>query len=414
MLTAPTRAADPRVKRLAAKLYGYSFLDEFILLYPVYALLFSDTGLSTAQISSLFVIWSVTGFLLEVPSGVWADAMSRRLLLVLGPLLTAAGYALWVAAPSYWTFAAGFVLWGAKGALQSGAFEALVYEELDRLGAADRYARTIGRATSAGVVAVMLAITAAAPVFAAGGYLAVGVASVLAGLLTAGIAATFPEHRAAGGRPGGPEADEDAAPDGYVAALRAGVAEARGNRRVWSALLLVPAITAIWGALEEYDVLLIRDTGVPVAAVPLLALLVWAGVTGGGLLAGFGARLPTRAFAGTLALGAVALAAGAGSGVPAGIALVAVAFGVFQMASVVVGARLQERITGPSRATVTSLAGLGTEVVTILVYGGYALASTVASHQVVFALFAVPYLLIALGLGAVHRRNAAPRHRQVA
>jgi MFS family permease len=404
MLTAPTHAADPRVKRLAAKLYGFTFLDEFVLLYPVYALLFSDTGLSTAQISSLFVIWSVTGFLLEVPSGAWADATSRRLLLVIGPLLTAAGYALWIAAPSYWAFAAGFVLWGAKGALQSGAFEALVYEELDRLGAADRYARTVGRATSAGVVGAMLAIAAAAPVFAAGGYPAVGAASVLACLLTAGIAATFPEHRAAG-RWDGPDDDAAGTPEGYVAALRAGLVEARGNQRVRSALLLVPAVTAVWGALEEYDVLLIRDTGVPVAAVPLLVLLIWAGVTGGGLLAGLGARLPTRAFAGALAVGAVALAAGAGSGVPAGMALVAVAFGIFQMASVVVDARLQERITGPSRATVTSLAGLGTEVVTILVYGLYALASTVAGHRVVFALFAVPYLVIALRLGRAATRR---------
>ena len=100
MLIAPPRAPEARVKRLAAKLYAYSFLDDFVLLYPVYSLLFADTGLSTAEISSLFVIWSLTGFLLEVPSGVWADVVSRRLLLVAGPLLTAVGYGPWVAVPS--------------------------------------------------------------------------------------------------------------------------------------------------------------------------------------------------------------------------------------------------------------------------------------------------------------------------
>jgi MFS family permease len=399
MLTSPARVDDTGAKRLAAKLYAYSFLDEFVLLYPVYALLFADTGLSTAEISSLFVIWSLTGFLLEVPSGVWADVVSRRLLLAIGPLLTAIGYSLWVAVPSYWAFAAGFVLWGAKGALQSGAFEALTYEELDRLGAADRYARTVGRATSAGLIGVMVALAAAGPVFAAGGYLAVGAASVVGCVLTGAVAATLPEHRSRH-RPD----DETELPGGYAATLRAGLSEARRSRPVRSALLLVAAVTAIWGALEEYDVLLIRDAGVPVAAVPVLALLIWSGVTAGGLLAGQGARLRTPAFAATLALGAVALAAGAGSGVPAGIALVAVAFGVFQMASVVADARLQEWITGPSRATVTSLAGLGTEVVTIAVYASYALASTVAAHRLVFAFFAVPYLLIAVVLGLGHRR----------
>ena len=73
-----------------------------MLLYPVYTLLFSDTGMSVWQISSLFVIWSVSSLVLEVPSGAWADATSRRRLLVIGPLLTAVTFGLWVAAPGYW------------------------------------------------------------------------------------------------------------------------------------------------------------------------------------------------------------------------------------------------------------------------------------------------------------------------
>ena len=125
--------------------------------------------------------------MLEVPSGAWADAVSRRLLLWLGPLLTAAGFALWVLVPSYWAFAVGFVLWGAGGALGSGALEALVYEELERLGAAERYARVMGRARAAGHARPWsCAMALAGPVFAWGGYPAVGAASVLACLLDRG------------------------------------------------------------------------------------------------------------------------------------------------------------------------------------------------------------------------------------
>src|SRR5690242_14663526 len=155
------RLPDRRVKRLAATLYAYSFLDDFVLLYPVYALLFSDTGLSVWQISSLFAIWSASSLILEVPSGAWADAVSRKLLLVTGPLLTAVGFTLWVSAPSYWAFAAGFVLWGAKGALMSGALEALVYEELDRSAGSRRYAKIMGRAKAAGTIGVVLAMAIA-------------------------------------------------------------------------------------------------------------------------------------------------------------------------------------------------------------------------------------------------------------
>ena len=92
--------SGPAVRRLTVTLYGYAFLDDFVLLYPVYALLFSDTGLTVWQISSLFCLWSLTGVLLEIPSGAWADAVSRRLLLCLAPLVTAVAFAGWVLVPS--------------------------------------------------------------------------------------------------------------------------------------------------------------------------------------------------------------------------------------------------------------------------------------------------------------------------
>ncbi|WP_326796890.1 MFS transporter [Streptomyces sp. NBC_01808] len=440
---------------MAACFYAYSFLDDFVLLYPVYALLFADHGLSLWQISSLFVIWSLTSLLLEVPSGAWADAFSRRLLLCAGPLLTGVGFTLWILAPSYWAFAAGFVLWGAKGAFASGALEALVYEELGRAGAADRYARTLGRGRAAGTVGVMASMAAAAPVFAAGGYAAVGAASVASCLLGAAVATRFPEHRAAaagaetvrargqgpaggeaapdgeppsGGNAGGsgsarrgdgqgassgvdagPPADADAGPDsgdpelGWVGTLRAGLAELRAEPSVRGALLLVPAVVAVWGSLDEYTPYLVREAGVADPAVPLYLLLIWAGAAAGGLLAGRveergrAARTPAGVLAALLAGSAVALAAGGLLGTAVGIALVGVAFGGFQVATVLAEARLQERITGPARATLTSLAGVGTDLGTIAVYGAYGLLGSAAGlgHGAAFAVCALPYLVVA-------------------
>ncbi|CAM5717385.1 hypothetical protein SALBM311S_05276 [Streptomyces alboniger] len=385
MTLSPARVPVTGVRKLTATLYGYAFLDDFVLLYPVYALLFADTGLSIWQMSSLFVLWSLTGVLLEVPSGAWADAVSRRLLLWLGPLLTSVGFALWVLAPSYWAFAVGFVLWGVRGALGSGALEALVYEELVRLGAADRYAPVMGRARAAGLLAVMASMAAAGPVFAFGGYPAVGAASVLACLLTALTATRFPEQRTPG-----------AGGDNWAATLRDGLAAARGDRALRRALLLVPAVGAVWGALDEYTPLLVRDTGVPDRVVPYLLLLIWAGATAGSLLAGPAERLGSRGLGALLGVAALALAVGAGARTPVGLVLVAVAFGGFQLATVLADVRLQHRIEDTGRATLTSVASLGTELATIVVYGAYATLSQNASHGTVFALFAVPYLVTAL------------------
>nr|BFE85928.1 hypothetical protein GCM10020093_085290 [Planobispora longispora] len=192
----------------------------------------------------------------------------------------------------------------------------------------------------------------------------------------------------------------------------------RGNRSVRRALLLVPATAAVWGALEEYVALLVEETGVPTSSVPLWVLLVWAGVTAGSLLAGAGRRMTARSFAALLALAALALGGGAAAAHPGGLVLVTAAFCVFQMATLVADARLQERITGPSRATVTSLANLGTDLATVLVYGVYAALSAFAGHGMIFALLAVPYLGLALAVAydarvcekARMRRRVTPEH----
>ncbi|MGW5621312.1 MFS transporter [Streptomyces olivaceus] len=389
----PMRAHRPAAtRRLARTLYASAFCDEFILLYPVYALLFSDTGLSVWQMASLFALWSLTGVLLEVPSGVWADTVSRQLLLVLGPLLTATGFALWVLVPSYGAFALGFVLWGAGGALGTGALEALVYDELERTGEAGQYARLMGRARALGIAATMTAMGLAGPVFAWGGYHAVGAASVLTCLAAAAVATRFPEHRApsAGG-------------ERWTAPLRAGLAEARADRSVRGALLLVPAVTAVWGALDEYTPLLALETGVAPDAVPWLLLMIWAGATAGSLLAGTAASLSAHGFAALLAGSALALAVGALAGTPAALVLVALAFGGFQLATVLADVRLQRRIDDTGRATLTSVAGLGTELGNLATYGAYAAVATYAGHGTAFALSAVPYLLTALLLTGAAR-----------
>lgn len=398
MTLSPARVPATGIRRLTRTLYGYAFLDDFVLLYPVYALLFADTGMSLWQISSLFALWSITAVVLEVPSGALADAVSRRLLLWVGPLFNAVGFGLWVLVPSYWAFALGFVLWGIGGALCSGSFEALAYDELDRLGAADRYARVTGRVRAARLVATMAAIGLAGPVFAQGGYSTVGVGSVLACLLAAVVATRLPEHRT---RPehGG---------DGWWKTLRTGLAEARGNPSVRGALLLIPAVAAVWGALDEYTPLLVRDTGVAEMTVPYLILLIWTLVTVASLLTGPAERLGTTGLAWLLAGSALALAVGAWAGTPAGIALVGLAFGGFQLAEVLADVRLQHRIDESRRATLTSVASLGTELVTVATFGAYALLGTGAAHSTVFAVLAVPYLVTALALARSRAATARP------
>ncbi|MCW3842039.1 MFS transporter, partial [Micromonospora yasonensis] len=100
-----------------------------------------------------------------------------------------------------------------------------------------------------------------------------------------------------------------------------------------------------------------------------------------------------------------ALVAGALVGRPVGFVLLAVAFAAFQLATVLADVRLQARITGSARATVTSVAGMATDLTIIAFYGAYGVVAGVAGNAVAFALAAVPYLGVALWL--VARRVAA-------
>jgi MFS family permease len=388
-------------RRLVATLYTYAFLDEFVLLYPLYTLLFARTGLSTGQISSLFVLWSLTALALEVPTGAWADAVSRRLLLCLGPLLGALGFGLWVAVPSYPAFAAGFVLWGAKGALISGALEALVYEELADGGAEDRFAQVWGRAQAFGLVAVVAAIVLASPVVAVGGYAAVGAASVVAGLAQALAGVVLPEHRRA--RHG---ADE---PSELLATVRSGWRLVREDGRVRQAVLLVPAVVAIFMSLEEYTPLLAAAGGASEREVPWWEAVLWVGMTLGGLAAGRAHGVGSRGLAALVAIAAMLVMAGAASGRAAGLVLVAVAFGLLQIGTVLTQTRLQQAVTGPARATVTSLTSLADDLAALPVYLAYGWLADAAGDGVAFAVLALPYLVTA---GWILRADAArPRVR---
>jgi MFS family permease len=426
------------VRPLARRLYAYALLDDLIPLYPLYAVIFSDHGLSGGQISSLFVLWSAVVFLLEIPSGAWADTFSRRTLLTVGPVLSGAGFALWTFLPSYPAFAAGFVLWGLQSAMRSGTLESLVYDELARHGIAAAYPRLASRSRAIGLTATLVATAAATPLFTLGGYSLVGGVSVASCLLMAAVGAGFPvppAHRAGlpgrdgepgppgpAGRPDGepgstgpPSPDgqpepESAVAGGYLAILRAGLAESISSPPVRHVVLLVAVLGGML-AIDEYFPLLAISVGAGPDEVPLLVLLPTLGTVVGALAAARYAATHRNGLALVIGVGAVGLGAGSVVAHPAGFLLIAIGYGLIQLALVVAEVRLQDRIDGPARATVTSVAGFGADVVAVLMYISYGLGSAVLDPAATLAVLALPPLGIAVVLAASgpRRRPREPR-----
>ncbi len=365
-------------------------LADAVPLYPLYALLFADTGLSAAEISALFALWSFMGVVAEVPSGALADRFGRRTAIVLAGVLQAAGYAMWIALPGFPGFAAGFALWGLGGAMASGAFEALLYDGLAAAGEADRYAGVLGRVEAA-ALAVQVPIAGAATVlFAAGGYTLAGIVSVGTSLAAAAVAATLPGVR--------PEREDDGEL-GYLATLRAGVAEAAGSPPVRAAVLGVAGLTAFDG-LEEYFPLLAADWGVPTEAIPLALLAVPLAGALGAALGGRAALLGSGGMTLMLLVASAALGAAGVLAHPAGLVGVTVFYGLYRLAVVIADARLQQRIDGPARATVTSVAGLATDLAAMVLYSAWAAGGL----ALVTALAVLAALLVPGRVGPARRR----------
>lgn len=337
----------------------------------------------------LFAIWSAVGIVAEVPTGALADRFSRRGALVVAGVLQAAGYTLWIALPSFPGYAAGFVLWGLSGALVSGALQALLYDGLAAAGAEAHYPRVLGRVTAAGLVGQLPAAAAATVLFPLGGYPLVTWVSVGCCLAASVLATRLPEA------PRPVAADEDGEP-GLLAGLRAGLAVVRTGRGVRPAILTVAVLTSV-DTLDEYFPLLARDWGVPTHLNPLatlgIPLVGAAGAALGGAATALG-RVRTLA----LVLGAAGMLLGAAglARQPAGLGAVALFYGLYRLVLVNADARFQERIDASSRATVASVAGLGTEV---FVFGFYA-AWVLGGVLLIAALVSVIAVLLPRLLGA--------------
>ncbi|GAA2548356.1 MFS transporter [Pseudonocardia hydrocarbonoxydans] len=369
-------------------MFGWALLADAVALYPLYALLFADTGLSDAEISLLFAIWSVVGIVAEVPTGALADRFSRRTCLVASGVLQAAGFALWTAAPGFGVFAAGFVLWGLGGVLASGAQEALLYDGLVAAGAQRHYAAVNGRISAAELAAQLPAAGLATLLFPLGGYVLVGWVSVATCLAAAFVASTIPEA---------PRAPGDDDESGYLDTLRDGLRIAASRPGVPGVVAAAALVTSVDG-VEEYFPLLVASWGVPVALVPVADLPIVLGGMAGAALAGRAAGLRAGWLAALLAVSMV-LFAGAGIVAhPAGIVGVVLFYGGYRAVLAVTDARLQDRIDSASRATVTSVAGMGADVATIGLYALWALGGVTA--------VAVTGLLLAALLPALLR---APR-----
>ncbi len=376
-------------------LYAFFFFGgvrEIIPIYPLYAIMFTENGVTPFELSLLFSIWASVGLLLEVPSGALADRFSRKWLIVLSSVFKSAGFIAWFLFPAFWGYALGFVLWGIGSTLRSGAFEALLHDLLATDGRQSDFGRLYGRILAVGSVGVVLGELSGGLLISQG-YDAVLLVSAALPLIATLPFALFVHD---------PPKDEAASDAHYLALLRDGVREAIVNPAVRFIILAYGLLIVTFGVYDEFVAPTFREFGFSLAAVAYLCVIVLMAQSAGQWLADKFEHLTLGGLFGLIAISAAALILVPYSPGVLVVALIAGFFFMFGLSMTLFQARLQSEIQGASRATVTSVSGMADgigAIVWYLIFGTMAEASGMAGATLGLG-------VIVVGLCAVFHRLA--------
>lgn len=155
----------PNLSRNANRFVIFSVFFTARAYYPVLAVLFIDLGLTLDQFVLLNLIWALTIFIFEVPSGALADTVGRRTLLITASVLMLIEMACLLLAPRdggtllFVLCVINRICSGLSEACASGADEALAYDSLpteNRTAAWDKLLARVMRWRSVGFVVAMI------------------------------------------------------------------------------------------------------------------------------------------------------------------------------------------------------------------------------------------------------------------
>ncbi len=298
----------------------------------------------------------ITVVIAEVPAGVLADAVSRRLSLVIGHVVMGIGMSMAGLVTAFPLLVISQCLWGLGWALSSGADVAWVTDELDRPDLIDSVLVAQARwdliGTPIGIVTFgMLAWWSSLSV----AIVLSGVAMVLLGIV---VVARWPET-------GFQPADAGQRAGQSVAILRRGLALARVDRVIMTVLiatLLVNGSAEVYGRLLNHRLVAIGmpthpDPIVWFAAMSLVGVLLGALVLGAveARIAGLGVAM--RTYVGSCALGVVGVllfanAPSVAAAVTGSILVSGISLPVIRTAGVIL---VNRRTESSVRATVHSL-----------------------------------------------------------
>jgi DHA3 family tetracycline resistance protein-like MFS transporter len=264
------RSKDPTFVYLVLHTGGSLFFSILAITNLVYQV--EVAHLDPLRLLLIGTVLELTCFVFQVPTGAFADAVSRRLAVAVGCGLVGVGFILEGLVPHFTAIAIAQVVWGVGATLCDGADDAWITDEVGVDRAGGLFLRASQFAQASGLLGILIGVGLATirlnlPILVG------GVLYVLLGLYLF-FAMTETGHRAIPRQQRGPITD-------MFTGIRASVASVRQSRLI----VIILAITIVWGLSGEgidrlNQVHFLRDIGLPSFAG--LSPVLWFGVISGG------------------------------------------------------------------------------------------------------------------------------------
>ena len=130
------------------KFYLFKIVNSLEFTIPIFVLFLLGNGLNMIQVMSLEIAFIATVFLLEVPSGAFADMFGRKTSLVMSLLFGCVGFIFFGFGSTYSIFFISQVFVGLAVAFHSGADSAFIYDSLKEIKKEKNFSKIFGIASS--------------------------------------------------------------------------------------------------------------------------------------------------------------------------------------------------------------------------------------------------------------------------
>jgi len=173
----------------------YGFLKNLRFFEPFLILFFVEQGLSFLQIGTLYAIREISTNLLEIPSGIIADALGRRRTMIWSFIAYIISFVIFFFAPGFFTFSIAMVFFSFGEAFRSGTHKAMIFEYLSIMEWKDQKVHYYGHTRSwSQTGSAVSALIAAGIVFYSGSYKFIFIYSTLPYILDLLLMLTYPKE----------------------------------------------------------------------------------------------------------------------------------------------------------------------------------------------------------------------------